>query len=100
LIPQRFRIGINGYYLRQVSETEYDGVDQIGSKEKVLAIGPGMLYSFNKDAHLFVKCTLRQKQKTDLKGKGSTQGLYIISSTNRNMSILVGAFSSQLSAIS
>ncbi len=54
LIPQRFRIGINGYYLRQVSETEYDGVDQIGSKEKVLAIGPGMLYSFNKDAHLFV----------------------------------------------
>jgi anthranilate 1,2-dioxygenase (deaminating, decarboxylating) large subunit len=54
LIPQRLRAGINGYYLRQVSETEYDGVDQVGSKEKVMAIGPGMLYSFNKDAHLFI----------------------------------------------
>jgi hypothetical protein len=54
LIPQQFRIGINGYYLRQLSETEYDGVEQTGTKEKVLAIGPGMLYSFNKDAHLFI----------------------------------------------
>jgi hypothetical protein len=54
LIPQHFRIGINGYYLRQLSETEYDGVEQTGTKEKVLGIGPGMLYSFSKDAHLFV----------------------------------------------
>lgn len=54
LIPQKLRAGINGYYLRQLSETEYDGVDQIGSKEKVLAVGPGVLYSFNKDAHLFI----------------------------------------------
>jgi hypothetical protein len=54
LIPQQLRIGINGYYLKQLSETEYDGVEIAGTKEKVLGIGPGILYSFNKDAHLFI----------------------------------------------
>ncbi len=54
IIPNQLRIGINGYYLKQLSETEHDGVELIGSKEKVLAIGPGVLYSFNKDAHLFI----------------------------------------------
>ena len=54
LMPNQLRIGINGYYLKQITDSEYDGVKLNGAREKVLAIGPGMLYSFNKDAHLFL----------------------------------------------
>jgi hypothetical protein len=54
VLPGRLRVGINGYYLKQLTDTEYDGVDQPDSKEKVFAIGPGLLYSFNKDMHFFL----------------------------------------------
>ncbi|MFC1495484.1 transporter [Thermodesulfobacteriota bacterium] len=53
LLPRQLRIGINGYYLKQISETEMDRIDLPGSSEKVFAIGPGLLYSINADAHFF-----------------------------------------------
>lgn len=54
VLPNQLRIGINGYYLKQYKNTEYDGVEQANTEERVLGIGPGMIYSFNKDAHLFI----------------------------------------------
>jgi len=48
------RLGINGYYLKQVEETQVDGMSEAGSEEQVLGIGPGMLFSFSKDTHLFL----------------------------------------------
>lgn len=54
VLPSRLRIGINGYYLKQYEDTQYNGVKQDNTKERVLGIGPGMLYSFSRDAHLFV----------------------------------------------
>ena len=54
LIPSRLRVGINGFYLKQISDSEQLGTKVSGVREKVFAIGPGMLYSFNKDAHLFI----------------------------------------------
>ena len=54
VIPKRLRLGINGYFLKQITETELDGVDDTNSKEKVLGIGPGMVYHFSQDNHLFV----------------------------------------------
>lgn len=53
VIPKMLRIGINGYYLKQISETEVDGNKVSDSKEKVLAIGPGAIFSFSQDSHLF-----------------------------------------------
>ena len=60
VLPNQLRIGINGFYLNQFGETEYDEVDQPGTKEKIFAIGPGVLYSFNKDAHLFLNIYFEQ----------------------------------------
>lgn len=52
LLPM-LRIGINGYYLKQITDFEVDGDDVDGQKEQVLAIGPGFLWHISKDAHLF-----------------------------------------------
>jgi hypothetical protein len=53
VIPKMLRLGVNGYFFRQVTDSQVDGVDQSG-REKVLAIGPGALLSFSQDTHLFL----------------------------------------------
>ena len=45
---------MNGYVLQQLSESEVNGKSVDGGKEKVFAIGPGALWSFNPDNHLFL----------------------------------------------
>jgi len=51
-IPKQLRVGVNGYFLEQLTDTELDDVD-INDDESVFAIGPGALYSFSQDTHLF-----------------------------------------------
>jgi hypothetical protein len=53
VLPKRLRLGINGYYLKQITDTEVDGDDVSDSKEQVFAIGPGGVYHFSPDNHLF-----------------------------------------------
>jgi hypothetical protein len=48
------RIGLNGYWLNQFTDTKIDGVSRHGQRDRVWAIGPGLLYSFSKDNGLFV----------------------------------------------
>ena len=52
-IPDRLRMGINGFYLRQISDTKVDDVSVEGRKEKVIGIGPGAVFHFSQHAHLF-----------------------------------------------
>lgn len=44
-----FQVGINGYWLKQFTDTQINGHDVSGRKEQVFAIGPGAVYSFSKD---------------------------------------------------
>jgi hypothetical protein len=54
LMPKKLRAGINGYFLKQISSSEDSGVTTAGDpKEQVLGIGPGALYSFSQNTHLF-----------------------------------------------
>lgn len=52
VIPKMLRLGVNGYYFKQISSSEADGV-KVPGKEKVLGIGPGAMFSFSQDTHLF-----------------------------------------------
>ncbi|MBT8333991.1 MAG: transporter, partial [Deltaproteobacteria bacterium] len=53
VITNTLRLGINGYYLKQITDSEVDGVDMNNSKEEVFAIGPGAVWSFSQNNHLF-----------------------------------------------
>ena len=52
-ISKNISLGINGYYLKQLTDTQVDGQDVLGRKEKVRAIGPGMVYNFSKEDSVF-----------------------------------------------
>jgi anthranilate 1,2-dioxygenase (deaminating, decarboxylating) large subunit len=51
-IPKKLRAGLNGYYLKQMTDTKANG-SSVGTREQVLGIGPGALWSFSQDTHLF-----------------------------------------------
>jgi hypothetical protein len=52
VIPKQLRIGINGYYLNQITDTEIDGEDFDGRKEEVFAIGPGLAWHVSPETHV------------------------------------------------
>lgn len=54
LIPNMLRLGINGYYLNQFTDFKVNGKNVEDSREKVFAIGPGGVFHFSKDDHLFL----------------------------------------------
>lgn len=51
LTPQ-WRVGLAGYWLQQLTETKVNGESLSGSKERVVAFGPGVMYSFSAKDHL------------------------------------------------
>lgn len=59
-VTPQLRLGINGYWLKQITDTKVDGHNLSGSREKVWAIGPGGVYSFSKDNHVFVNAYFEQ----------------------------------------
>jgi anthranilate 1,2-dioxygenase (deaminating, decarboxylating) large subunit len=53
VIEKRLRVGINGYYLKQISDTSMNGRSVAGTREEVLGIGPGLVFHINQNNHLF-----------------------------------------------
>jgi hypothetical protein len=53
VIAKKLRLGINGYIFDQVTTTEANGQDT-GDDEYVFALGPGALWSFSQNSHLFL----------------------------------------------
>jgi anthranilate 1,2-dioxygenase (deaminating, decarboxylating) large subunit len=53
VVPQRLRLGMNAYYLKQLTDTQRNGRDLPDRQEQVLGIGPGAVYHFSPDDHLF-----------------------------------------------
>jgi hypothetical protein len=53
VLEKQLRIGINGYYLEQISQSKIDGKGVADWDERVLALGPGAIYSFSQNDHVF-----------------------------------------------
>ncbi len=72
VLPQRLRIGLNGYQFHQLRDTKVNGVKEAGTKEQVIAFGPGGVYHFSPHDHLFVNVFLRPKWRTGRKAQSSS----------------------------
>ncbi|MGY4494942.1 SphA family protein [Pseudomonas sp. TE3610] len=59
-VTEHLRLGLNGYWLKQITDTQIDGHDVAGRREKVWAIGPGGMYSFSANDHVFVNAYFEQ----------------------------------------
>jgi hypothetical protein len=53
VLENKLRVGINGYYLKQVTDMQANGIDLSGTREQVLALGPGAVFHYSKDTHFF-----------------------------------------------
>jgi anthranilate 1,2-dioxygenase (deaminating, decarboxylating) large subunit len=53
VVPKMLRLGVNGYYLKQITETQVNGNDVSDTEEQVFAIGPGAVFHFSQNDHLF-----------------------------------------------
>lgn len=53
VVDKTLRVGLNGYYFEQIDESKRNGQSLDGGKEKVLAVGPGLLWSISQDNYLF-----------------------------------------------
>jgi hypothetical protein len=47
VIPNKFYLGVNSYFLQQLTDNQTNGTDVANSKEVVFSIGPGMRYQFD-----------------------------------------------------
>jgi hypothetical protein len=67
LLQKRLHIGLNSYYLKQLTATEVDG-DKIGGREQVLGYGPGAVYHFSQDNHIFLNAYYETEVENRPKG--------------------------------
>jgi len=72
VVPKVLRIGVNGYYLKQIEHSKVNGSKQGYGLEEVFAIGPGALLSFSKNTHLFANAYW--ETETDSRPEGGPWG--------------------------
>jgi anthranilate 1,2-dioxygenase (deaminating, decarboxylating) large subunit len=72
VLPKQLRVGVNGYYLKQFESSQVDG-DKKGLKEEVFAVGPGALWSFSPDTHLFFNAYF----ETDTQARPEGERVYL-----------------------
>lgn len=53
-VVEKWRVGINGYFFDQVTDTRINGYIAPGRREQIWAIGPGMLVTLTKNQFLFM----------------------------------------------
>lgn len=62
------RLGVNGYWLKQITDNEVNGKKVTGAREQVWAIGPGAMYSFSKNDHIVGNAYFEQDAKNRPEG--------------------------------
>ncbi|HTS19266.1 MAG TPA: transporter [Verrucomicrobiae bacterium] len=52
VVPQHLRIGMNGYFFEQITDSQVDG-NNVPGHEQVVALGPGLLWDITQNDHVF-----------------------------------------------
>jgi len=68
VMPHRLRLGMNSYYLKQITDTKAGGNDVADRREQVLGIGPGAVYHLSQEQHIFANLF------TEVLAQNRTQG--------------------------
>lgn len=72
LVPKQFRLGLNGYYLKQLTEDQKNGNDVPDTEQMAFAIGPGAVYHISQDDHLFFNYYQEIEAENRPKGMSTT----------------------------
>lgn len=67
-ITPQLRLGVNGYWLKQITDTEINGEKVKDRREQVWAIGPGAMFSFSKDNHVVANAYFEHDAKNRPEG--------------------------------
>ncbi|UFH51249.1 SphA family protein [Pseudomonas sp. KNUC1026] len=67
-LTDKLSVGINGYVLKQITDTRIDGHQASGRREKVWAIGPGFAYAFDRENVLTVNSYFEQGAENRTEG--------------------------------
>ncbi len=59
---------MNGYWLKQITDTEAEGHAVSGRREKVWAIGPGLVYFVNKENMMMANAYFEQGAENRAEG--------------------------------
>lgn len=69
IIEKKLRVGLNGYYLTQFTDTQADGQDISNRREQVIGIGPGAVYHFSQNDHLFCNAYIEMDARNRTEGQ-------------------------------
>lgn len=68
-VSPRVRVGLNGYYLQQLSDDKVNGQKVLASRERVLGFGPGVMLDVSKSSklwfNLYKETSVRNRARND-----------------------------------
>lgn len=67
-VTEKLNLGVNSYFFYQLTDTKVDGRDMRGRREKVWAIGPGLLYNLTKEQFIFFNLYSEQGARNRAQG--------------------------------
>jgi hypothetical protein len=53
VLPKHLRVGLNGYYLKQITDMKANGDNIPNTREQVLGLGPGLVWHISQNDHIF-----------------------------------------------
>jgi hypothetical protein len=53
VVSKHLRVGVNGYYLKQITDMKVNGDNVPDTREQVLGLGPGMVWHISQNDHIF-----------------------------------------------
>jgi hypothetical protein len=67
-VSPRLSLGLNGYYLRQTTDTDINDAAAPGRREQVLGLGPGLVFAWSPATYLFANAYVESEARNRTQG--------------------------------